>query len=198
MKHFKFTTLGLAALMLASSLTPAFAQAPSVQYGASFQQASNRATVIGLVPASSATDIFTISGTVGKNTQIKKIHCAGVSTAAATALVQVVKRSTLDTGGTSTTATNTRLNANNTLGTAIVKAYTANPTLGTVIGTLDAGYLTTNTLASSAIQNDGITFDFTNQWAWIIDATTQIAVNLNGVSPSAGTSLTCTVEWDEQ
>lgn len=198
MKFTRSLALGLLAATALSAVVPAQAQVPSINYTSPAQVASNRATIVGLVPASSATDLFTIQGVAGKAIQIKKIRCSGISTAAATALLQVVKRSTLDTGGTSTTMTNVRLNSNNPAGTALVKAYTANPTLGTSIGVLDAAYLSTNTLATSAFDNGGVTFDFSNQWLWINEATTQVAVNANATSLTAGASLDCTVEWDEQ
>lgn len=193
-----FAALALSGLTAFAAVAPmpALAQVPSVQYTQPAQLRTYRATILALAPASSATDFLTIGGKA--NIRIRFIKCNGISTAAATALVQVVKRSTADTTGTSTTLTNVRLNALQPVAGAVVKAYTVNPgALGTAIGSVAAGYLTTNTLATSAFSNTGITFDFTNQNMFLDAATTYLALNANAASFSAGTSLTCTVEWSE-
>lgn len=194
----RFACLGLAAMLAMSAVAPAAAQIPSINYTQPAQVASYRATVVGLVPASSGTDLFTISGVSGKAIQIHWIKCNGISTAAASALLQVVKRSTLDTGGTSTTMTNVRLNSNTSAASAVVRGYTANPTLGTSIGVLNAGYLSTNTLATSAFASKDLVFDFSNQWLWINESTTSVAVNANATSLTSGATLNCTIEWTEQ
>lgn len=185
-----------AALLFATTVAPVMAQVPSITSTYPAQVRTYRATFIGLVPAASATDFLTIGGAAG--IQVHWVKCNGVTTAAASALLQVIKRSAADTTGTSTTATNVRLNANQPAAVAVVKGYTVNPgALGAAIGTVDAGLLSTNTLASSAFNNVGLTFDFSNQNMFLEVATTYLAVNANATSLSAGASLNCTVEWNE-
>lgn len=194
---FAIALMGVAFLMPAQEAVAQYSPGATV-LSSPVQQRTYRATVIGLAPASSATDILTISGKSGGPVLLRSIKCSGISTAAATAILQVIKRSTLDTGGTSAAMTAVRLNAKQPAAGATLKSYTANPgALGTAIGTVDAGYLTTNTLASSAVNNTGIVFDFTNQNLWIDAATTQVALNANAQSFSSGASLACTVEWSE-
>lgn len=201
----KYRTLkGFVALALAfviSFLSPemALAQVPSIQYVLPAQIQTYRASISGLTAAASATDFFTIQGAAGRQIRINFMKCSGVSTGSATAILNVIKRSTLDTGGTSTSPAAVRLNSTNGAALATVKAYTVNPSaLGTSIGQVDAGYLSTDTLASSVFSNAGLRFDFTNQNLFINDATTQVALNANAASFSSGTSLDCTIEWSEQ
>lgn len=203
MKFFKTLVaqpIALALVLATLAPMPAVAQVPSVNYTAPFQAQTYRASISGLVPAASATDFFSISGSAsGKQVKINLIRCSGISTAAATSLLNVVKRSALNTAGTSTSPASVRLNSNNVAATAVLKAYTANPSaLGASIGQVDAGYLTTNTLASSAINNTGLMFSFENQNLFINEATTVVALNANATSFSSGTSLDCTIEWTEQ
>jgi hypothetical protein len=56
---------------------------------------------VGLVVASSATDIFTITGAAGRKIKVLRIEVSGIATAAGTQPYSVVKRTTANTGGTS-------------------------------------------------------------------------------------------------
>src|SRR5450631_1441393 len=70
------------------------------------KQPSYSAVSIGLVPAASATDIFCISGSTTKNVSIKRISISGTAGTLVTAPFTLLRRVSLDTGGTpaSTTA----------------------------------------------------------------------------------------------
>ena len=184
-------------LALGVITAPVHAQSFGPAYTTPAQLQTYRASIVGLAPAASATDFFTIGGVAGHQVRVHWIKCNGISTAAATAIVQVSKRSTLDTAGTSTSPTTVRLNALNPVASAVVKAYTANPTLGTLIGVIDADELTTNTVATSAFANKGVFFDFTNQYLVLDSATAMLALNANAASLTSGASLNCTIEWDE-
>lgn len=198
MKLTRFACLALSAL-LAFSSSVALAQVPSVSYGSPAQLRTYRATTLNLAPAASATDFFTIQGVAGRQVRVRKLFCSGISTANASALVQVVKRSTLDTTGTSTSPAAVPLNATSAAAGAVVKAYTVNPgALGTAIGAIAADFLVTNTLASATIANDDLTFDFSNQFVMLNSATQQLALNANAQSFTAGTAVSCTAEWTEQ
>src|SRR5207245_3298811 len=93
-----------------------------------------RAGIIGLVPASSATDIFTIIGSSTRKILIIKVYVGCTQTTAGAIDVQFVKRSTADTAGTSTTPTMWAHDSGDPAATTTVRAYTANPTLGTLVG----------------------------------------------------------------
>lgn len=189
----------LVALMFLAGVTPAaIAQTFGPSYTTPQQRITYGATALGFAPASSATDFFTIAGVSGHTVRVHWIKCYGSTTAAASIVIQVVKRSTLDSaGGSPTTLTDVRYNANNPAGAAVVKTYTTNPTLGTLIGAVVSGTLTTNTLAASAFNSGALVFDFSNQNLFIDAATTQVALNANATSFSSGISLNCSVEWEE-
>lgn len=193
----KFLAMLAAFAMLLA--TPAFAVGPSavvITYPG--QSPTFSATKLALAPAASATDFLTVNGAAGFNISIKRVICNGVSTANASALVQVVKRSTADTGGTSTTSTNVPYSSSVGAGHAVVKTYTVNPgALGTAIGTLAVKFLTTDTLASATINNADMIFDFTSQPVVLRSAAETLALNANAASFTAGASLNCNVEWSE-
>jgi len=187
------------ALLASSVAEPALAQTGPGGSFADFPQQFNTysAAVTALAPAASATDLITISGAAGKTILVRKISCSGISTAAAAALVKVVKRSTLDTAGTSTTPTAVPYNSAYGLAAgAVLKAYTANPTVGTSVGDVASAELQTGP-AASATGNPLLVFDFTNQKVALNSATELLAVNGNGASFSAGAALNCTIEWQE-
>src|SRR5205807_16841 len=89
---------------------------------------------VGLVPATTATDIFTIIGSSTRKILIIKVYVGCTQTTPGTIDVQLVKRSTADTGGTSTTPALVPYDSGDPSATAVVNAYTANPTLGTLVG----------------------------------------------------------------
>lgn len=191
----------LVLLLVLSMAEPAAAQyAPqSAVYTVPSQMRTFAATKVALAPAASATDFFTIRGSASTPVRVRRISCSGTSTAAATALVQVVKRSAVNTGGTS--AASTAVAYNSTPGiaaTATVLSYTANPSaLGTAVGPIAAGNLTTNTLATSAVLAPTLVFDFSNQFVFLNGAAEVLALNANAASFTAGASLSCSVEWSE-
>lgn len=91
----------------------------------------------GVVPDAAPTDSFTITGSANKLIKIWQIKIEGTKTVAGSVGMYLIKRSTLDEAGTSTTATNGSFDSDNSSSTAIVKAYTVNPgALGTGAGTV--------------------------------------------------------------
>lgn len=167
------------------------------------RNATFSAAIHNLAPAASATDFFVISGAAGVTVKVSQIACTGVSTAAATALVDAIVRSTADTTGTSTTLTNVAHDINDATGLAVVKAYTANPgALGTSVGLVRSGLLTTNTLAASAFNSAPLVWNFGgatgNEEVVLRGATQSLALNANAQSFSAGAALDCSATWTEE
>lgn len=198
MKYFRNMTASVMALALLAA-TPAFAQGPSGVV-ATFPAQGNTygAAITALAPAASATDFFSISGVAGKSIFVRKLYCNGVSTAAAVAIVKVVKRSALNTTGTSTTPTKVPYNSAYGLAAAgVVRAYTVNPGgLGTAVGDVAVGELQTGP-AASATGSPTLVFDFSNQNIILNSATEVLALNANAASFSTGAALNCGVEWQE-
>src|SRR5204863_4895248 len=99
------------------------------------QKATYGASITGLVVAASATDIFAITGSATKIVRITRLRISGVRTTGTDTDIQLIKRSTANTGGTSTNPTKVAYDSNDPASTATINAYTANPTgLGTAIG----------------------------------------------------------------
>lgn len=155
------------------------------------------AAALAVTPAASATDVLAITGAANKQVRVRKIHCDGTSTANGTTIVQVVKRSTADSGGTSTAPAKVPYNSSTVAAVATIKVYTANPTLGTAIGTVAEAPLTTDAATSGVTNNTGVTFDFSNQNVILNSATDALALNANATSFPSGAALDCTVEWSE-
>lgn len=196
----RFQAALVASFFSVSAIAPAIAVGPiQTTLNTYVQYPTYSATVTGLVPAASATDFFTLTGSATKQVWIKSVGCTGTSTAAASQLVQGILRSTLDTAGTATTPAVVTLNSSNGASTAVVSAYTANPTLGTSIGAVASGLLATVAPASVGVNGLYFLTGATENIQPIVlnGATQQFALNAIGASFAAGTALTCNVTWTE-
>jgi hypothetical protein len=162
----------------------------------------------GLVPAATPTDVFTIIGSASKIIRILRIEIVVTSTAATGAAIDVLllRRSTADTGGTSTT---TALIPHDNLdppATSVVTSYTANPgALGTIIGVALRATKLMPTLATSTATDfplpDRVFWDFGNRPGKGIvlrGVADTLAINLNSVSLAAGASMSIGVELTEE
>jgi hypothetical protein len=122
--------LGLAA--------PAFAQGVNQvpQVGTIYdigRRPTYSATSVALVPAASATDIFCIAASATKNVSVRRISIAGTAGTAITTPFVVLRRATVDTGGTAAATTALPVAGAHTstdaASVATLIAYTANPTI---------------------------------------------------------------------
>jgi len=165
------------------------------------QKATYSATsALAFASASSATDIFTITGSASKTVRVLRIGFSGTQTTAGTVNVLAIKRSSANSGGTSASATAVVHDSTDGAVSATVLNYTANPTsLGTAVGTVRAvrAFIpTTGTAASSQFYE----FDF-GEWAEkavVLRGTSQVlALNLNATTVTGG-AWTCWVEWSEE
>lgn len=160
------------------------------------------AGVVGLVPAASATDIFTISGSSipGRKVKVLRIEVSGIATAAAAIPFSIVKRSTANTGGTATNPAAVAHEAITGLSaSATVTAYTANPTTGTLVGVVQAKRGTLLTAAAGTPASP-TPFDFTtpnSKFPTLNGPTEVLALNFNGTT-AAGNSLDIFVTWSEE
>lgn len=150
------------------------------------------ASAVGIVGATAATDVFTITGSSTKNIRIHNLVLTGTQAAAAVRDVLLIKRSTANTGGTSTTPTVIPLDSNAAAGTAVVRAYTVNPTLGNTVGTVRVRRVGMPTTAATAI--DVASFDF--MVPLTLRGTGQVlAVNFN--NPGVAITFSAYIEWSE-
>lgn len=157
-----------------------------------------RANIAGLVPAASATDVFYISGSATKTVTVNRVVVSGTAGTAVVVPVQIIKRSTANSGGTCAASTNVPLDSSDAAATAVVSSCTANPTTGTAVGTVasQAVFLS----LSSAVNAGAGEFNFgaNNGKPVVLRGTSQVlAVNFNAVSVSSGV-VTAYVEWTEE
>lgn len=162
--------------------------------------------ILGLVPAAAASDIWCVDASSTKNVHIRRITLSGTATAVATIPVGLIRRNTLNTGGTSDTPHITAFNTGNPTATAPVIEYTANPTITDTTShqTIRYGILTlgpTTPVAGEApsqlVWEFGTAVDAYDQGADLkLGSTQQFCINW-GVATTAGNALYGTVEWTE-
>lgn len=164
-------------------------------------QSSTRTTysaaVAALAPASSATDIFTITGSSTKTVRIMSISITGTQTTAAQRDIILLRRSTANSGGTSSVVAITSHDPQSAPATAVVRSYTANPTLGTLVGRVRARKLLVSTTSGTSGEF-AVDFGTRPSQAMVLRGEGQVfAVNLNGIT-STGGSFNISVEWTEE
>ncbi len=147
--------------------------------------------------ANLATDIFTLTGSATKTIRVSRITISGTRTTATATALFLLKRSTANTGGTSTTLTGVPHDSQNAAATAVARSYTANPTLGTLVGNI-------KTLQLYMPTTTGVVGENTIEWGKrpgqtiVLRGTGQVlSVNLNGVTV-AGNSFSISIEWTEE
>lgn len=144
----------------------------------------------------SATDIFCVYGSSTKTIKIKGVRITGVnSTASTTALVQLIRRSTLFSGGTSSSVTPGSSDPLNSSPTATATTFTAAPTPGTSQGVVRVRYITIG--AASTTGSEGL-FQFTPYY----DQPQVLRGSSNGLCVNAPTPANSTwaidMEWSEE
>lgn len=145
-----------------------------------------------------AGDILCIAGSASKTIYVKRVRVSGIATAAIVVDTSVIKRSTLGTGGTSTTETAVPLDSSNAVATATVKSYSVSPTAGTAVGTVRARHQALGVQGNTANTTESL-FDFANYYdqPLTLRGTTQnLCVNVGAAG--AGGSWATDVEWTEQ
>ena len=177
--------------------------AANASYFPSTQITDNKETAYcGSTPAfttaASATDIFNFKGSGTKTIYIRKIVWQQ-ATVSSTGTIQVylLKRSTANSGGTSSAITAIPLDSNFSSATASGVYYTANPTTGTSLGTISHC-----TLISGGVIWPGtihILFDSTKGGSPIVlrGTSESVSVNFNGVTNGIGDSVV-DIEWSER
>ena len=162
-------------------------------------------SIFNLVSAATATDIFTLTGSATKTIKIKRIRISGTRGTHTWTDILLIKRSTANTGGTSTTPAIVSHDSLDAAATAVARAYTANPSaLGTLVGNVRAGNLSMPLIAPSNAQSNGPghvlewVFGDNGSKPLILRGTTQVAaINLNGATV-AGSAFNISIEWTEE
>lgn len=203
----KRSLLGFA--LVGALVAPAFAQVPQV--GVTFGYVPKQtysAGFIGLVPAASATDVICIAGSATKQIKIQSIKLSGSAGTAVSLPITVIRRASVNTGGT---AASTTANPANTISkrdttfataTATLIAYTANPTITDASPTYMDSAEITLVVTSSAIAPI-LLFDYGRNNADLLSPPVlrgiaqQICLNFNAISISSGL-LNGVITWTEE
>lgn len=174
----------------------------TIQVTTPITQRTYEASIVGLAPAASATDLFTVTGAAGKIVKVTRVECSGTATAAGAASLVALVRSTANSAGTSTTPTIVAADQLDGAGAAVVRAYTANPTVGTSLGAVrvvSLGLAAAASATAAAPVNWTFGNDVGTRTGIVLRGAAQVfALNGNGASFPAGSSLNCSVEWTEQ
>ena len=130
-------------------------------------------------PASSPTDVAVLTGSASKTITVLKVWVGASNTTLDNTVhtqVDLVKRSTADSGGTSSAITPVPTDSANTA-TATSASYTANPTTGTLVGKINSTRITnampSQLIFDASVMGQGILLKGTSQ---------QLAVNLTGLT----------------
>jgi predicted outer membrane repeat protein len=150
-----------------------------------------------IVPAATATDVFTLTGQGTRITRIRQIILSFDATAATSDVkVSLIKRSTANTGGTSSAVTAVPHDSTNAAALSTVLAYTANPgALGTTVGNIETIFMGADAANENAIFQYG---GSTGDQSIVLRSTSEVlAVNLEGAALPAGLVVRCKVKWSE-
>ena len=173
---------------------------------ANIRVATYNGQIAALVPAAAGTDVWCLNASASKNISIRRVQLSGTATAVATIPVVLIRRNTLDTGGTSSVPNITSNSTTNPTATAAAIQYTANPTITDsashqtirdTILTLGPTTPVAGELPSVIDWYFGTHNDAYNQGADLLKGSTQQFCINWGAATTAGNALYGTVEWTE-
>lgn len=161
-------------------------------------KATYSASASGIVMAATPTDVFTLTGSATKTIRIMEMRIDGSQTTEADRSILLIKRSTANSAGTSSTLTAIPWDSNDVAATAVARSYTANPTLGTTVGTLLSDAFFLGDAAKPSAEDKFIWQANGPAKAIVLRGTGEVlAVNFNSVT-SAGSSVNFYVKWTEE
>ena len=152
-------------------------------------QSNSQATISG--------DNWCIQGSATKTVRITSLAFEIVGSATALTNVNLILRSSADTGGTSAIATNVPLDSTSAAGTAVARQYSVAPTTGTTVGTLQTVEYLVLTTTSPPFLPQLVNWQFgtNNTQELVLRGTTQqVCVNLGAPFTAAYWNATWTEE----
>lgn len=161
-------------------------------------KATYSAATIAFTPVATATDFECIIGSGTKTVRVLRLQISGIASSATSVDVQLIKRSTANSGSTPVALTAVPNDSNDASATATVNTYTSsNPTTGTAVGTVRGAKLNLGATGAAG----AIVWDFTrnNDQGIVLRGTSQsLCFNWNGAAVPSGTSLDFDNEWSEE
>lgn len=158
--------------------------------------------IADVTPVALATDVLVLTGANGKILRISKISVSGSATAASLLDLYISKRTTLNSGGTSTVQTITKYDSLDPNPSGVVTLYSVNATsLGTG-SSLEGDKIYLPAQATPAGEPTHWLADYTGLEAKcpiLRNANESISINLSGIQTiPPGTSLYLYIEWTEE
>ncbi len=146
--------------------------------------------------AAAATDIVAFFGNATTTVQITKIRITGIQTTTGMVDFILVRRSTANSGGTSSNFSLAQHETTDAANSSTPIAYTANPTPGTSLGNIRRWYQAIS--ASATPEFSEYTLEFgENGKPIILSGTAQgLCLNLNGATITGGV-INVSIEWIE-
>ncbi len=172
--------------------------APGVMALSDGFKATYSACVTNQIPVTTAGDCFVLTGSATKIVRLTRVQVTGTATTATTLDVTLVRRSTADSAGTSTTPTIVKHDSGSAAATAVAKAYTVAPTAGTLVGAICSEKLLLAVPAASGGES---------QVEWIFGNRPAQSPVLRGIleffaitisAIPAGGSMNISFEWSEE
>jgi hypothetical protein len=162
-------------------------------------KASYSAGVSGFIPPAAATDVFTITGSGTKTIRITKVTISCTTSAGSGIAINcsLIKRSTADSGGTSSVVTNVPHDSTNAAATAVVRSYTANPTLGTTVGNIRTIRFQINSAGTTSNELQAEFGTRPSQSIVLRGTSEQLTVNF-GAATITNPICSIAVEWTEE
>lgn len=162
-------------------------------------KATYSASVVALATVTSATDVFTLTGSATKTIRLTQVRVSGtIDTAAQYVNLALNKHSAANTGGTSASITPIPHDSSDVAASATVLSYTANPTIGTSLGTVETSrYFAA--LSGTAAPTTERVWDYTTRNGRGIvlrGVAQQVALNL-GTTANSGV-FNISIEWTEE
>lgn len=151
-------------------------------------------------PVANPTDVLVLSGAAGKVIRVTRIGISGKATAAALVDLYITKRTTANSGGTSTNPTATKYDSNSVAPSGVLTLYTANAaSLGTG-SALEGDIIYLPAAATPASEPTHWQRDYgaeMTECPTLRGAAESISINFAGASLPAGASFYFYIEWTE-
>jgi len=150
----------------------------------------------GVVSPATPTDFAIINGDNNRLVRVTKVLFSSLQTTAGQNLFFVAKRSTANTGGTSSVLSAVPADSQSIPAAAVVQRYTANPTTGNLVGFIWRAYSSTPAVAS-VVDNRPLIVDF-GDGIPLRNASEGLALHFGGAALPAGFTLAVGFEWTEE
>lgn len=153
-------------------------------------------------PDATPADVCTITGSATKTVMVTKFCLSSIQTTAGVNSWFIKKRSTANSGGTSTDLAEVPHDSNNAAGSATTLNYTVDPTSGTEVGNIWTGKINSPAPGTAGIGGDiGTCVDFSALYGQpvVLRGTGQVlSWNFNLAALPAGLSVHCAMTWTEE